>query len=115
MKLRFIIPVLVLAAGVAIYSCGGNGSATENPADTSAETNRTISGVQLYKDNCLVCHGADGKAGMSGATDLSTSVLSHESTMDVITNGRNGMRPFGSQFSKEEIEAIAKHVESLRK
>lgn len=115
MKLRLIIPVLVLATGIAIYACGGNDSATENPAGNSAEGTKAVSGVQLYTDNCMVCHGVDGKAGMSGATDLSTSVLSHESTMDVITNGRNGMRPFGSQFSKEEIEAIAKHVESLRK
>ncbi len=109
MKILIAISVFVLAVGTLVYSCGGSSNSTEGQNVVAG------SGGQLYNDNCLVCHGADGKAGMSGATDLSTSVLSHEHTVAVITSGRNTMRPFGSQFTKEEIEAIAKYVESLRK
>lgn len=95
-----------------VYSCGGSGSNTQT---TTGEPAAVASGAQLYSENCVICHGQNGKAGMSGATDLSTSVLSHEATVNVIANGRNGMRAFSNQFSKEEIEAVAKHVESLRK
>jgi mono/diheme cytochrome c family protein len=113
MKIFISLSALVLFTGLFVYSCGGSDANKEtDPADTKATANP---GAQLYMDNCVVCHGQDGKAGMSGATDLSTSVLSHESTVDVIANGRNGMRAFSNQFSKEEIELIAKHVESLRK
>lgn len=107
MKSFIAISVLVLVVGTAVYSCGGG---SEQAKSITADP-----GAQLYNDNCVVCHGVDGKAGMTGATDLSTSVLSHENTVGVITSGRNTMRPFGSQFAKDEIEAIAKYVESLRK
>jgi mono/diheme cytochrome c family protein len=113
MRIFISIIAIALTAGIFVYSCGGSESNTKTESK-GAET-VAASGAQLYSDNCVICHGKDGKAGMSGATDLSTSVLSHESTVDVIANGRNAMRAFSNQFTKEEIEAIAKHVESLRK
>ncbi len=113
MKIFISISALVLITGLFVYSCGG--STTNTKTESTGATEVGISGAQLYTDNCVVCHGQDGKAGMSGATDLATSVLSHENTVAVITNGRNGMRAFSNQFTKEEIDAIAKHVETLRK
>jgi mono/diheme cytochrome c family protein len=113
MKIFVAVCFAVLVVGTIAYSCGG--SEVNTKTDNEEGTNAVVSGSQLYMDNCVVCHGQDGKACMTGSTDLSTSVLSHTNTVDVITNGRNGMRAFSSQFSKEEIEAIAKHVESLRK
>lgn len=113
MKIFVALCSLSLSVGIFIYSCGS--SAADAKTDTSGTAPVAISGSQLYMDNCVVCHGVDGKAGMSGATDLSTSVLSHQNTVDVIANGRNGMRAFANQFSKEEIEAITKHIETLRK
>ena len=85
-------------------SCGGG------EKKTGAKT-----GADIYRENCLVCHGEDGKAGMAGATDLSTSTLSHEAAVSVVTNGRNGMRSFASELSAQDIEAVVKHIETLRK
>ena len=113
MKNFISLGVMSCLVGMMIYSCGG--SEGNSNADTSGGKTVSISGSELYMDNCVVCHGVDGTAGMAGASDLSKSVLSHQNTVDVIANGRNTMRAFSSQFSKEEIEAIAKHVESLRK
>jgi len=109
MKRYFILLLLACTVGFTAYSCGGN------DAQAKTETVAADPGAQLFSDNCAVCHGENGKAGMSGASDLSVSALTHENTVAVITSGRNTMRPFGSQFTKEEIEAIAQHVESLRK
>lgn len=110
MKRLTILSVAVLSVGAfAIVRCNMSASESKNVGGAA------VSGEQIYADNCLICHGADGKAQMSGATDLSGSVLSHEATIAVVKEGRNGMRPFGSQLTKSEIEEVVKHIETLRK
>jgi mono/diheme cytochrome c family protein len=113
MKVFVTLFSLLVLATITVYSCGGGADKTKN--DSTSSNTVALSGSQLYNDNCVVCHGQDGTAGMSGATDLSRSVLTLDNIIGVVTNGRNAMRAYGSQFSKEEIEALAKHVESLRK
>lgn len=103
MKTAAAISFFVLAVGVVVYSCG-----------SSEQTVQGNSGADIYNNNCVVCHGADGKAGMTGATDLSTSVLSHEAAVNVVMFGRNGMRAF-NELSKDEVEAVVAHIETLRK
>ncbi|HTF03681.1 MAG TPA: cytochrome c [Bacteroidia bacterium] len=109
-KLFFVFAMLWVPATL-VYSCSSSGGTKPERTETSKAP---IFGSQIYSDNCVICHGKDGKAQMSGATDLSTSVLSHDATLDVVTNGRNGMRGFGSQLTKEEMDAVVKHIESLR-
>lgn len=103
MKSGVVIFSFLLAIGIAVYSCGGG-----------EKTVQGTSGADIYNNNCVVCHGADGKAGMTGATDLSTSVLTHEAAVNVVMFGRNGMRAF-NELSKDEVEAVVAHIESLRK
>lgn len=94
-----------------VYSCG-NGAGARTPSDSIS--GNKISGADVYSNNCMVCHGQDGTAGMSGATDLSKSTLTHEQAVNVITNGRNGMRPF-HELTAAEIDAVVSHIETLRK
>lgn len=109
MKTSFSLTVIIAAAVMTVYSCSEGSS--ENPEATQSGT---VNGDRVYADNCVICHGQDGKAGVSGATDLSTSTLSHEAAVNVVTNGRNGMRAF-KELTKEEIEAVVSHIETLRK
>lgn len=108
MKKYLLTGITLVLCGVAVFSCGGNSEAAKK------ESKGAVNGEQIYADNCVICHGKDGKAGMSGATDLSTSTLPHEGAVHVVTHGRNGMRPF-TELTKEEIEAVVSHVETLRK
>jgi cytochrome c6 len=108
MKKYLLTGVTIVLCSAAVFSCGGKNEATKT------EQTGAVSGEQIYADNCMICHGKDGKAGMSGATDLSSSTLSHEAAVHVVTNGRNGMRPF-TELTKEEIEAVVSHIETLRK
>lgn len=112
---RILVAVPLFISMLMFDSCGSssNTQARENDSQPVA-TETAPNGEQIYRANCIVCHGKDGAAGMSGATDLSKSVLSHEQTVDVITNGRGGMRGF-TELSSTEIEAVATYVESLRK
>lgn len=104
MVLRFLSLIILL--GIILFSACGNNS--------SEKENTVLSGSDLYQKNCSVCHGNDGKKGLSGASDLSISTLEYTSIVDVITNGRKIMPPFKASLKTQEIEAIAKHVESLK-
>jgi mono/diheme cytochrome c family protein len=69
----------------------------------------------IFTLKCASCHGADGKLGVSGAKDLSISILSDIELKDIISNGKNGMPSFGSSLSLEEQNEIIKYVKTLRK
>ena len=102
---------LIACRTVLLVSCGGEQkSGDQQTGPQQAE----VSGAEVYSTNCVICHGADGTAGMAGATDLSKSVLSHEAAVDVVTHGRNGMRAFNG-LSSDEIEAVVTYIETLRK
>ena len=71
-------------------------------------------GEAIYKANCASCHGLDGKKGLGGASDLSTSQLDVAGLKQVIVNGRNSMAPFNSVLSEKEIEAVSNYTTTLK-
>lgn len=97
---------------IGLISCG--------PAPAGTHIDGPIDPVALYQLHCTDCHGADGKLGLTGATDLSISVIDLEARVDIIENGsENGkMSPFGIEhygsLSDEQIAALATFIETLR-
>jgi cytochrome c5 len=67
----------------------------------------------IYLSNCAACHGSDGKLGLSGAKDLTASVLSYEQKYEVIKYGKNAM-PGYRQLSDEQINALIQYTETLK-
>jgi mono/diheme cytochrome c family protein len=65
-------------------------------------------GKKLYEANCVSCHGTDGKLGLAGAKDLSTSALSIAEMKEIILHGK-GMMPAAS-VNEEQATAIADYV-----
>lgn len=104
-KLLFFIPVLLLAV-----ACSS--PKAPPPGDTLSAA---PDGQVVYENNCVLCHGGDGSRGTGGATDLATSTLDHGGLLNVITNGRGGMKAYGTILTPAEIEMVAAHVETLRK
>lgn len=103
----------------ALFLSCGNGQQEKPAADTPA-TGKTAelpasAGKTLFEENCKACHGSDGKSGIMGASDLSASTINHDAVVSVIKYGRNGMAPYGTNFTAAQIEALAKYAESLRK
>lgn len=80
-----------------------------------AAADKNLNGSAIFRKNCVVCHGIDGKLGMNGAKDLSASILPLEERINTITNGRNVMTPFKGLLSPEEIKAVAEYTLSLKK
>ena len=98
-----------LVLGLLLTSCSSNeGTSTDEPIE--------VSGAQLYQENCVICHGDDGKAGISGATDLSMSSLSEDSIKHYILQGKKSMPPFSFLFGKdnEALNDVVTHVKELR-
>ena len=81
-----------------------------------AEAVSTVTdGKEIYTKTCSPCHGDDGKLGLTGATDLSASMLDKASAMEMITKGKSTMPPFANQLSLEQIEAVAEFIATLKK
>lgn len=73
-----------------------------------------IDGKKIYEAKCINCHGADGKLSMSGAKDISISVLKPEEKISLITNGKNTMKAYKDVLTSEQIAAVAAYTETLK-
>lgn len=71
-----------------------------------------VTGKAIFEDKCTLCHGSDGKKGVSGAKDLSLSVLNHTDIVTIITEGKNAMASYKSTLTQEQIESVASYIET---
>jgi mono/diheme cytochrome c family protein len=71
-------------------------------------------GKAIFEGNCASCHGIDGKAMLSGASDLTTLNLDHAAYVNAITNGKGAMAAYDKMLNAEQIEAVATYAEGLK-
>ena len=102
-----------LLIAIAIYACGNAGEAPGEATAQAEASPKEIDGEKIYRQYCITCHGLYGDMGASGAFDLTSSELSVEERVLVITNGRNAMAPFKSLLSEEKIKAVAEYTLTL--
>jgi len=96
--------ILVLSAFIIIvFSC----------ADKSNQK-AIAKGKKVFKQNCVICHGIDGKLGMNNSKDLTISVLKRDERISMIKNGKGLMTPFGKILSAEDIQAVADYTFTLK-
>jgi mono/diheme cytochrome c family protein len=67
----------------------------------------------MFQSSCSGCHGSDGDSGR--APDLTPMKIEKDEVVKTITKGEGRMPAFADQYSKEEIDAIADYVISIRK
>ncbi|HAD15081.1 MAG TPA: cytochrome C [Saprospirales bacterium] len=92
-------------------------SCADAPTDRSSAAAGAVSrpnGQSVFRERCVVCHGADGKLGLNGAKDLTQSALSLEERIEIITNGKKLMTPFGTVLSADEINAVAAYTLTIK-
>lgn len=95
--------ILILAVIATVLACGEKKPST------------TIDGKKIYKQNCVLCHGADGSLGANGSKDLSQSTMSLDERKAIIKNGKGKMIGLGSLLSTDEIDAVAAFTFKLKK
>jgi mono/diheme cytochrome c family protein len=102
----FLIPVMIT---VLVVACASGNS----PADAPPGAQKVDRAAKLYGTHCTLCHGKDGTLGISGAKDLSISILTKEEMIALVTNGKGAMAAYKNVLSKAEIEAVVDHVRTL--
>ncbi len=108
--MNFYIPFFLILVGFTV-SCGQ----TKNDAVSQvAEAKNTVDGSIVYKKNCTVCHGEDGKLGVNGSKDLTVSTLTLNERMAIIQNGKGLMTAFGEILTLEEVYAVANYTLDLK-
>ena len=77
-----------------------------------------VSGVDAkkkFKLFCATCHGFTGDLNVNGAKDLSKSKISLTESVAQVYHGKGLMTPFKGILKDEEIVAVSKYIETLRK
>jgi len=79
-------------------------------------------GAAVFKNNCMMCHGADGKGFPALKTPDFTSPKWQASAKDkvireVIKNGKKGtaMQGFADKLNDLQISAVITYIRSLKK
>jgi cbb3-type cytochrome c oxidase subunit III len=79
-------------------------------------------GAAIFKKNCTMCHGAEGKGFPALKTPNFTdpewqSPAKEKEMMEVVKNGKKGtaMPAFGDKLKDEEISAVVAYIRSLKK
>ena len=109
--MAFILAVLVM---VQVFGCGQNDFEKNRPALTGQTEPSKPDGLAVFRQNCVNCHGANGKLGLNGAKDLTRSGLSTEERVLVVTNGRNLMTPWKGILTPAEIESVSAYTSTLK-
>lgn len=103
-----IIVFISLVIVILLMSCGSS----SNQESTVA---KKVSGYQVYKNNCRLCHGVDGRMGLNGAKLIPDSELSLDERIEHIKNGKGAMQPYKGILSEAEIKAVAEYTMTLGK
>lgn len=113
MRIKPSFIVVLLHIVFLSFSCGG--AVDKESTESTILLQVTTDGKVLYAEKCAMCHGENGNLGTMGAANLVSSKINSESVLAIIRNGKNGMRSFAQDFSDEQLNAVAKYVEQLRK
>lgn len=110
MKKIFVIAII---AG-AIIACGGADKKNTDKPSPNKKVAKALDGKKIFKQNCVICHGADGKLGINGSKDLTLSEMDLEERIAIITNGKGTMTPFNALLSEDKIKAVAEYTFTLK-
>jgi len=99
---------LTISLAILASACGGDSvdssDSTAPPAAGSA--------AEVYSLNCARCHGAELEGGFGPALGSGSRVgdLEDAELIEIITEGRNSMPPWGGKLSPEQISDLAAFV-----
>lgn len=111
-KILAVISLLFIVGAYGLAEMGKNGIKTK-PSEFDSVATADL-GKTIYEKKCANCHGADGKLGLSGAKDLTASVLSRDEKTALIKSGKNSMMSFSGQLDDVQINAVVDFVENMK-
>ncbi|MBX2893209.1 MAG: cytochrome c [Saprospiraceae bacterium] len=109
--------VLLLSIAALFVACGSAEEQINRRASAAQAANNapalTPDGMAIFRQYCVLCHGADGKLGLNGAKDLTATTLTLEERINIIAYGKKLMTPFNEILTPEEIKAVAEYTQTL--
>ena len=106
---KYIIVALMVSFTIA---CGNKDNKSNETSSSSAET-VALDGAKIYKQNCALCHGPDGKLGANGSKDLTISDFDLNERIAMISKGKGVMTAFENILTLAEIKAVAEYSMTL--
>ena len=113
------VTAAVLAAPLVLLAATQAPPKPAPKTDTAAKAGKP-SGIDVYKAQCLICHGAAGDSPLPNMS-FADGVWKHGTTTkelaEVVRNGVKGtlMLPFKDRLSDPEILAVAAYVRTFDK
>ena len=105
--------LLITLIAVVIVACGSEQESKPEPKVEKKEfTDSQLN--NMYKTQCSICHGMDGKMGYAGSKDLTQSEMNIAQRKAIIKYGKGQMTPFEGRLNDAEIEAMAKYLNKFR-
>ena len=111
-----ILPILAIWSIADISATSGISAASPSPSAVQSSD-----AAILYRMNCQMCHGANGKALIPEMAFVGRKQWKHgtktSDMVKVITEGVKGtpMLPFKSKFTAAQIKALARYVRAFDK
>ena len=90
------------------FSCGTDVANKTSIDSTSHQAGVPDEGKVLYSEKCSLCHGENGDLGSMGAANLVTSKINSAAVLAI-------MRSFAPDLKVEQLNAVAKYAEHLRR
>ena len=83
--------------------------------------------VDLFRNNCARCHGADGRGDTPLGHTYNTpdftdaewwrkhsNITSNASLISIVTHGKGGMPAFGKKLTRTQIRLLVSHVRKFK-
>lgn len=128
MQKRTLLVIAAVCASTAIGAGGASASALRprpryetGPQFLSSSVPQSSATATLYRTNCQMCHGPDGKALIADMAFVGRKKWKHGTSsadmVKVITDGVKGtpMMPFKAKLTAAQIKALAQYVRAFDK
>lgn len=103
--------LIILSIAAFVFSCGNKEKKEDN---TPKREVVKVDGAKVYKQNCELCHGPDGKLGLNGSKDLTLSELDLNERIAMVTKGKGVMMAFENILNLGEIKAVSEYTMTLK-
>ncbi|KMY56270.1 MULTISPECIES: cytochrome c551 [Bacillaceae] len=106
MEFKKSLMALLIGSSVALAACGGgNDNADKGNNEDGGKETASAQGEQVYKQNCLSCHGENLEGQVGPALDKIGSKYSKDEILNIVKNGKGQMPPNIVQGA--DAEAVA--------
>jgi cytochrome c oxidase cbb3-type subunit 3 len=117
MKLLIIfalISIIILSIGSYYYISSSIDSEMSNSPTISTSPSRIMDGEELFKGNCIVCHGQKRMLPLPEKPSQAPTLSAKNVNRTVIEDGRpeKGMPSWSKVLTPEEITAIIEYLKS---